>query len=152
MRRRKCCCASNAMIARQKLRCLRWKAGTPCPRFFLLLSRSCPQLPKNRPPGQGERTSARISLPSNWRRRYPASIEAAPLMEEAAPIALPDQVELDLEPERFDPALLTQPPAVRVASFEKECTIEHRSLLQARDAVLRTICSPGEGSSLNRLA
>ncbi len=72
-------------------------------------------------------------------------------MEEAASIALPDQVEPDLEPERFDPALLAQPVAVRVAWFEKECTIEHLSLLQARDAVLRTICSPGEGSSLNRL-
>jgi AAA domain-containing protein len=72
-------------------------------------------------------------------------------MEEAAPMALPNQVEPDLEPERFDPALLAQPPAARVAWFEKECTIEHLSLLQARDAVLRTICSPGAGSSLNRL-
>jgi energy-coupling factor transporter ATP-binding protein EcfA2 len=72
-------------------------------------------------------------------------------MEEAAPMTLPDQVEPDLEPERFDPALLAQPPAARVAWFEKECTIEHLSLVQARDGVLRTICSPGEGPSLNRL-
>src|SRR5437868_11682511 len=62
------------------------------------------------------------------------------------------QTVLDEGPERFDPMLLTQSPAVRVAWFEKECTIEHTSLLQARDAVLRTICSPGEQPSLNRLA
>src|SRR5258708_21967710 len=61
------------------------------------------------------------------------------------------QTVLDEEPERFDPVLLTLPPAARVAWFEKECTIEHTCLLQARDAVLRTICSPGEGPSLNRL-
>ena len=72
-------------------------------------------------------------------------------MEENKPLILPDQVVLDEEPERFDPALLVQPSAARVAWFEKECTIEHISLLQARDAVLRTICSPGEGPSLNRL-
>ena len=47
------------------------------------------------------------------------------------------QTVLDEGPERFDPMLLTQSPAVRVAWFEKECTIEHTSLLQARDAVLR---------------
>src|SRR5256885_15093859 len=61
------------------------------------------------------------------------------------------QTVLDEGPERFDPMLLTQSPAVRVAWFEKECTIEHTCLLQARDAILRTICSPGEGPSLNRL-
>jgi len=61
------------------------------------------------------------------------------------------QTVLDEEPDRFDPVLLTLPPAARVAWFEKECTIEHMCLLQARDAVLRTICSPGEGPSLNRL-
>jgi AAA domain len=54
-------------------------------------------------------------------------------------------------PERFDRALLAQPPAARVAWFERECTIEHTNLLQARDAILQTICSPGEGPSLNRL-
>jgi AAA domain len=54
-------------------------------------------------------------------------------------------------PERFDRALLTQPPAARVAWFERECTIEHTHLLQARDAILQIICSPGEGPSLNRL-
>lgn len=72
-------------------------------------------------------------------------------MEETVPMDRSNQVEPDLEPERFDPALLTQPPAARIAWFEKECTIEHFSLLQARDAVLRIICSPGEGESLNRL-
>src|SRR5260221_14202462 len=59
--------------------------------------------------------------------------------------------QLDEGPERFDPVLLTQPKASRVAWFEKECTIEHTNLLQARDAILQTICSPAEGSSLNRL-
>jgi hypothetical protein len=47
--------------------------------------------------------------------------------------------------------LLTQAKAERLAWFEKECTIEHLYLLQARDAILQTICSPGEGPSLNRL-
>ncbi len=54
-------------------------------------------------------------------------------------------------PERFDRVLLAQPPAARVAWVEKECTIEHTHLLQARDAILQTICSPGGGPSLNRL-
>ena len=63
-----------------------------------------------------------------------------------------DQTLLEEEPERFDPALLQSTAAVRLAWFEKECTIEHAFLLQARDAVLRTICSPGEQPSLNRLA
>ena len=71
-------------------------------------------------------------------------------MEESKPLIPPDQT-IHEEPERFDPALLAQSKASRVAWFEKECTIEHFSLLQARDAVLRTICSPGEGPSLNRL-
>jgi hypothetical protein len=61
------------------------------------------------------------------------------------------QMPQDEEPERFDPILLTQPASVRLAWFEKECTIEHSYLLQALDAVLRTICSPGAGASLNRL-
>ena len=61
------------------------------------------------------------------------------------------QTVLDEGPERFDPVLLSQPKASRLAWFEKECTIEHTCLLQARDAILRTICSPGEGPSLNRL-
>lgn len=72
-------------------------------------------------------------------------------MEEDKPSPLPDQRSPEEEPERFDPVLLTQPKASRVAWFEKECTIEHTYLLQARDAVLRTVCSPGEGPSLNRL-
>src|SRR6266852_9953360 len=59
--------------------------------------------------------------------------------------------QLDEGPERFDPVLLTQPKASRVAWFEKECTIEHTNLLHARDAILQTICSPGEGPSSNRL-
>ena len=59
--------------------------------------------------------------------------------------------QLDEGPERFDPVLLTQPKASRLAWFEKECTIEHTNLLHARDAILQTICSPGEGPSSNRL-
>ncbi len=59
--------------------------------------------------------------------------------------------EPDSGPERFDPVLLTQPKASRVAWFEKECTIEHTNLLQARAAILQTMCSPGEGPSSNRL-
>src|SRR6266851_10320631 len=57
----------------------------------------------------------------------------------------------DCGPERFAPVLLTQPKAKRLAWFEKECTIEHTNLLHARDAILQTICSPGEGPSSNRL-
>jgi len=57
----------------------------------------------------------------------------------------------DEELERFDPTLLTQPAAMRLAWFERECTIEHTSLLQALEIIMRTICSPGEGESLNRL-
>src|SRR2546422_9740598 len=57
----------------------------------------------------------------------------------------------DCGPERCDPVLLTQSKAQRLAWVEKECTIEHMYLLQARDAILQTICSPGEGPSLNRL-
>jgi hypothetical protein len=72
-------------------------------------------------------------------------------MDENRQSAIPDQTSPEEEPERFDPALLTQSPAKRLAWFEKECTIEHTCLQQARDAVLRTICSPGEGPSLNRL-
>lgn len=62
-----------------------------------------------------------------------------------------DDQHLEEGPERFDPVLLTQSKAQRLAWFEKECTIEHLYLLQARDAILQTICSPGEGAGLNRL-
>lgn len=55
----------------------------------------------------------------------------------------------DEGPERFDSALLVQPAGVRLRYFEKECTIEHAYLGLACDAVLRAICSPGEGPSLN---
>ncbi len=70
-------------------------------------------------------------------------------MDEGTQSDRPDQA-CQKGPERFDPALLRQPAAARVAWFEKECTIEHAFLLQARDAVLTTICSPGAGPSLNR--
>jgi hypothetical protein len=62
-----------------------------------------------------------------------------------------EDTQQDCGPERFDPVLLTQPKAERLAWFEKECTIEHISLLHALETILRTICSPGEGESLNRL-
>ena len=62
-----------------------------------------------------------------------------------------DLLAQDEELEQFDPALLTQPAAMRLAWFEKECTIEHLSLLRALETILHTICSPGEGESLNRL-
>lgn len=62
-------------------------------------------------------------------------------MEEDQPIMLPTQAVLDAGPERFDPTLLAPSPAARVAWFEKECSIEHLSLLQARDAILRPMCS-----------
>jgi hypothetical protein len=54
-------------------------------------------------------------------------------------------------PERFDRALLTQPAGARLRYFEKDCTIEHAYLQQAGEAILRVICSPGAGPSLNRL-
>ena len=54
----------------------------------------------------------------------------------------------EVGPERFDPILLTQPKAERLAWFEKECTIEHTNLLQARDDILQAVCSPGEGPGL----
>ncbi len=54
-------------------------------------------------------------------------------------------------PERFAPELLTQPAAVRLAWFEKECLIEHARLDHACSAILQVICSPGEGAGFNRL-
>ena len=56
-----------------------------------------------------------------------------------------------LEPERFDPALLEQPAALRQDYFEREVIIEHPHLDKALDAILDAICSPGDGPSLNRL-
>lgn len=55
------------------------------------------------------------------------------------------------EPERFDPALLEQPAALRQDYFEKECIIEHPHLVKALYEILQAICSPGDGPSLNRL-
>lgn len=57
----------------------------------------------------------------------------------------------DEGPERFDSLLLTQPAAVRLAWFEKECLIEHARLDQACSDILQMICSPGEGAGFNRL-
>lgn len=57
----------------------------------------------------------------------------------------------DEEPERFDPALLILTPAERLEWFENECIIEHRNLLEALDAVLEAVCSPGENPDRHRL-
>jgi hypothetical protein len=62
----------------------------------------------------------------------------------------PPQVQ-DEGPERFDPVLLTQPEAKRLAWFEHQCLIGHLRLEQSCDAIMRTICSPGEGEDLARL-
>jgi len=66
------------------------------------------------------------------------------------PSANPPQFQDD-GPERFDPVLLTQSPAKRLAWFEHQCLIEHARLEQSCETILRTICSPGEGEDLARL-
>jgi len=48
------------------------------------------------------------------------------------------------EPPFFDRAFLLQPPEVRQEYFEQHCLIEHPRLLEALDAILEAICSPGE--------
>ncbi len=63
----------------------------------------------------------------------------------------PDNPSQDEGPERFDPALLTQPAEVRLAWFEKECLIDHARLDRVCSAILQMICSPGEGAEINRL-
>jgi AAA domain len=65
------------------------------------------------------------------------------------PVGLVD--EQKHEPDRFDPALLTQSTGVRLDYFEKQCTIEHTYLERACEAVLREICMPGEEVGLKRL-
>lgn len=54
------------------------------------------------------------------------------------------------EPERFPPALLEQPPAVRQEHFESRCLIEHPRLLDAVEATMQAICAPGNGTSTRR--
>jgi AAA domain len=66
-------------------------------------------------------------------------------------IANPPQLQDD-GPERFDSALLTQSEAKRLAWFEHQCLIGHARLEQSCDAILQTICSPGEGEDFARLA
>jgi len=48
-------------------------------------------------------------------------------------------------PERFDSALLAQPPAVRLDYFERNVVIEHTRMIAVCDAVLQSICPPGNG-------
>jgi hypothetical protein len=71
--------------------------------------------------------------------------------QDQPPVANPPHLP-DEGPERFDPQLLTQSRAKRLAWFEHQCLIEHARLEQACEAILRTICSPGEGEDLARLA
>jgi len=66
------------------------------------------------------------------------------------PVVNPPQIQ-DEGPERFDPVLLTQSEAKRLAWFEHQCLIGHIRLEQSCDAIMRTICSPGEGEDLARL-
>ena len=66
------------------------------------------------------------------------------------PITNPPQIQ-DEGPERFDPVLLTQSEAKRLAWFEHKCLIGHVRLEQSCDAIMRTICSPGAGEDLARL-
>src|SRR5258708_13242322 len=54
------------------------------------------------------------------------------------------------EPEFFDRALLLQPPSARQEYFEQQCLIEHPRLLEALEAILQAICSPGDGAALRR--
>jgi hypothetical protein len=54
------------------------------------------------------------------------------------------------EPPFFDRALLLQPPSARQEYLEQHCLIEHPRLLSALDAILETICAPGEGVHARR--
>jgi hypothetical protein len=53
------------------------------------------------------------------------------------------------EPEHFDPSLLHQPIAERLAYFENY-RLDHTRLSLVLDAILRAILSPGEGPDLKR--
>jgi AAA domain len=65
-------------------------------------------------------------------------------MNEEQPEASPDEERLQgEEPEFFDRALLLQLPEVRQEYFEQRCLIEHPRLLEALDAILDAICTPG---------
>lgn len=65
--------------------------------------------------------------------------------------ATPSSLVKEDGPERFHPALLTQPPSARLAWFEHEGLIEHARLDQACHAIVQMICSPGQGKDLTRL-
>jgi hypothetical protein len=54
------------------------------------------------------------------------------------------------EPAFFDRALLLQSSGARQEYFEQHCLIEHPRLLEALDAILESICAPGEGAQLRR--
>lgn len=57
---------------------------------------------------------------------------------------------LDSGPEHYAPNLLRAPAAVRLAYFERRCTIEHPHLQAAYAAVLHAVCSPGDDARLHR--
>jgi hypothetical protein len=54
------------------------------------------------------------------------------------------------EPDYFPPELLRQPKGVRQEYFEQHCLIEHPRLLEALDATIQAVCSPGEGARVRR--
>jgi hypothetical protein len=70
--------------------------------------------------------------------------------EEQQSAPLGEQGRESEEPEFFDRALLLQPPEVRQEYFERHCLIEHPRLLEALDAILETICAPGDTAHTRR--
>ena len=53
-------------------------------------------------------------------------------------------------PEPFPPDLLAQPVGARLEYFEQRCLISHPRLQEALEAILQSICPPGEGASTRR--
>jgi hypothetical protein len=53
-------------------------------------------------------------------------------------------------PEPFPPELLAQPVGARLEYFEQRCLISHPRLQEALEAILQSICPPGEGASTRR--
>jgi type II secretory pathway predicted ATPase ExeA len=54
------------------------------------------------------------------------------------------------EPERFPPQLLEQSASARLEYFEDHCLVEHPRLLEALEATVQAICSPGESAGRRR--
>ncbi len=53
-------------------------------------------------------------------------------------------------PEPFPPELLKLPPGARQEYFEQRCLISHARLQEALEAIIQTICPPGEGANMRR--